>query len=164
AAEREAFEDAARIRDAVLSLEKSFDEQKVPTSGRADEDVLGIARHGRSVAIACFQIRDSALVGRDVHRVEAGDSGDAELLAGFTASYYARAGEIPPSIATAVDLNDPEILEFLSARREGRVEMRVPKRGDRARILRLAERNAEEWLIRREAEEDLENPEVTPLP
>jgi excinuclease ABC subunit C len=154
AAEREAFEDAARIRDAVLSLETTFDEQKVPTAGRADEDVLGIGRHGRSVAIACFQIRDSALVGRDVHRVEAGDSGDAELLAGFTASYYARAGEIPPSIATAVELSDPEILEFLSARREGRVEMRVPQRGDRARILRLAERNAEEWLIRREAEED----------
>jgi excinuclease ABC subunit C len=154
AAEREAFEDAARIRDAVLSLEKSFDEQKVPTSGRADEDVLGIARHGRHVAIACFQIRDSALVGRDVHRVEAGDSGDAELLAGFAASYYARAGEIPPSIATATEVVDAEILEFLSARREGRVEMRVPQRGDRARILRLAERNAEEWLIRREAEED----------
>ncbi len=154
AAEREAFEDAARIRDAVLSLEKTFDEQKVPTSGRADEDVLGIARHGRHVAIACFQIRDSALVGRDVHRVEAGDSGDAELLAGFAASYYARAGEIPPSIATAVEVSEPEILEFLSARREGRVEMRVPQRGDRARIMRLAERNAEEWLIRREAEED----------
>ena len=154
AAEREAFEDAARIRDAVLSLEKTFDEQKVPTSGRADEDVLGIARHGRHVAIACFQIRDSALVGRDVHRVEAGDSGDAELLAGFAASYYARAGEIPPSIATATEVVDTEILEFLSARREGRVEMRVPQRGDRARIMRLAERNAEEWLIRREAEED----------
>ena len=154
AAEREAFEDAARIRDAVLSLETTFDEQKVPTSGRADEDVLGIARHGRHVAIACFQIRDSALVGRDVHRVEAGDSGDAELLAGFAASYYARAGEIPPSIATAVEVSEPEILEFLSARREGRVEMRVPQRGDRARIMRLAERNAEEWLIRREAEED----------
>ena len=154
AAEREAFEDAARIRDAVLSLETTFDEQKVPTSGRADEDVLGIARHGRQVAIACFQIRDSALVGRDVHRVEAGDSGDEELLAGFAASYYARAGEIPPSIATAVALKDPDLLEFLSARRESRVEMRVPQRGDRARILRLAERNAEEWLIRREAEED----------
>ena len=154
AAEREAFEGAARIRDAVLSLETTFDEQKVPTSGRADEDVLGIARHGRHVAIACFQIRDSALVGRDVHRVEAGDSGDAELLAGFAASYYARAGEIPPSIATPVEVSEPEILEFLSARREGRVEMRVPQRGDRARIMRLAERNAEEWLIRREAEED----------
>ena len=154
AAEREAFEDAARIRDAVLSLETTFDEQKVPTSGRPDEDVLGIARHGRHVAIACFQIRDSALVGRDVHRVEAGDSGDAELLAGFAASYYARAGEIPPSIETAVEVSEPEILEFLSARREGRVEMRVPQRGDRARIMRLAERNAEEWLIRREAEED----------
>jgi excinuclease ABC subunit C len=109
AAEREAFEDAARIRDAVLSLETTFDEQKVPTSGRADEDVLGIARHGRHVAIACFQIRDSALVGRDVHRVEAGDSGDAELLAGFAASYYARAGEIPPSIATPVEVSEPTL-------------------------------------------------------
>jgi excinuclease ABC subunit C len=154
AAEREAFEDAARIRDAILSLESTFEEQKVSTSGRPDEDVLGIARHGRHVAIACFQIRDSALVGRDVHRVEVGDSGDAEILAGFTASYYARAGEVPPSIATAVEIGDIEIIEFLSARREGRVEMRVPQRGDRARILRLAERNAEEWLIRREAEED----------
>ena len=154
AAEREAFEDAARLRDAVRSLEVTFDEQKVPTSGRPDEDVLGIARHGRHVAVACFQIRDSALVGRDVHRVEAGDSQDEEVIAGFVANYYARAGEVPPSIASGVEVRDRELLEFLSARRDGRVEMRVPQRGDRARILRLAERNAEEWLIRREAEED----------
>ena len=154
AADRESFEDAARLRDAVLSLETTLDEQKVPTSGRPDEDILGIARHGGTVAVACFQVRDSALVGRDVHRVESGDSGDAEILAGFAASYYARAGEIPPSIATGVEIGDPELLEFLSARREGRVELRVPQRGDRARILRLAERNAGEWLIRREAEED----------
>ena len=154
ASEREAFEDAARIRDTISALETSFEEQRVATAGRPDEDLLGLARRGDRVAIACFQVRDSALVGRDVHRVDARGVGDAEILAGFAAQYYARAGEIPPSIATAVDIAGDDLESFLAARREGRVELRVPRRGDRLRLLRLAERNAEEQLVRSEAEED----------
>ena len=77
-----------------------------------------------------------------------------ELLASFISQYYARAGEIPPSIATALPVGEAELDAFLSARREGSVEIRVPRRGDRVRLLRLAERNALEGLIRSEAEDD----------
>ncbi len=154
ASEREAYEDAARLRDAVSALERDVEAQRVPPAGRPDEDVLGIARHGDRAAVACFQVRDSSLVGRDVHRLDAKGASDEELLASFMSQYYARAGEIPPSIATAVAIGDPDTGEFLAARREGRVDLRVPLRGDRVRILRLAERNALESLIRSEAEED----------
>jgi len=154
ASEREAFEDAARIRDTVLALETSFEAQRVPPAGRPDEDILGVARRGERTAVACFQIRDSALVGRDVHRMDARGADDAEILAAFAAQYYARAGEIPPSIATALPINDPEVAEFLTSRRGSSVDFRLPKRGDRARLLRLAERNASEWLAKNEAEED----------
>jgi excinuclease ABC subunit C len=89
-----------------------------------------------------------------VHRLDAKGVSDEELLASFMSQYYARAGEIPPSIATALPIGDPELEGFLTARREGSVELRVPLRGDRVRILRLAERNALEGLIRSEAEDD----------
>ena len=154
ASEREAFEDAARLRDAIRALEESFEAQRVAPAGRPDEDILGIARHGDRAAIACFQIRDAALVGRDVHRLDGKGASDEELLTAFVSQYYARAGEIPPSIATAVEIDDVETASFLSARREARVELRVPLRGDRVRLLRLAERNALEALIRSEAEDD----------
>lgn len=154
ASEREAFEDAARLRDAIGALEESFEAQRVAPSGRPDEDILGLARRGDRAAIACFQVRDSALVGRDVHLLDARGASDEELLVAFTSQYYARAGEIPPSIATAVEIGDADTVTFLSARREDRVEFRVPKRGDRVRLVRLAERNAEEALIRSEAEDD----------
>jgi len=160
ASDREAFEEAARIRDTVLVLETSFEEQRVPPAGRPDEDLLAIARLDGRVAIACFQIRDAALVGRDVHRLELGGgraaetASDAELLAAFAAQYYARAGEIPPSIAMAATIDDTELPSFLAARREGKVELRVPLRGDRVRLLQLATRNATEWLVRNQAEED----------
>ncbi|MFZ9729245.1 MAG: excinuclease ABC subunit UvrC [Candidatus Limnocylindrus sp.] len=154
ASEREAFEDAARLRDAIRALEESFEAQRVAPAGRPDEDILGIARHGERAAIACFQIRDAALVGRDVHRLDGKGANDEELLTAFVSQYYARAGEIPPSIATAIEISDAETASFLSARREARVELRVPLRGDRVRLLRLAERNALEALIRSEAEDD----------
>ena len=154
ASDAEAYEDAARLRDAIGSLEREADEQRVPPAGRPDEDVLGLARHGDRAAIACFQIRDATLVGRDVHRLEVAGARDEELLASFISQYYARAGEIPPSIATALPVGEAELDAFLSARREGSVEIRVPRRGDRVRLLRLAERNALEGLIRSEAEDD----------
>jgi excinuclease ABC subunit C len=154
ASEREAFEDAARLRDAISALEESFEAQRVAPAGRPDEDILGIARHGERAAIACFQVRDAALVGRDVHRLDGNGASDEELLTAFVSQYYARAGEIPPSIATAVAISDVETVAFLAARREDRVELRVPLRGDRVRLLRLAERNALEALIRSEAEDD----------
>ena len=154
ASEREAFEDAARLRDAISALEQSFEAQRVAPAGRPDEDILGIARHGERAAIACFQVRDAALVGRDVHRLDGKGASDEELLTAFVSQYYARAGEIPPSIATAVEIRDVETVAFLAARREDRVELRVPLRGDRVRLLRLAERNAHEALIRSEAEDD----------
>ncbi|MFM7824728.1 MAG: excinuclease ABC subunit UvrC, partial [Candidatus Limnocylindrus sp.] len=154
ASEREAFEDAARLRDAIRALEESFEAQRVAPAGRPDEDILGIARHGDRAAIACFQVRDAALVGRDVHRLDGKGASDEELLTAFVSQYYARAGEIPPSIATSVEISDAETTAFLAARRADRVELRVPARGDRVRLLRLAERNALEALIRSEAEDD----------
>ena len=154
ASEREAFEDAARLRDAISALEQSFEAQRVAPAGRPDEDILGIARLGERAAIACLQVRDAALVGRDVHRLDGKGASDEELLTAFVSQYYARAGEIPPSIATAVEIRDVETVAFLAARREDRVELRVPLRGDRVRLLRLAERNAHEALIRSEAEDD----------
>ncbi len=157
ASEGEAYEDAARLRDVIGALEQNFEAQRVAPAGRPDEDILGVARHGERAAIACFQIRDAALVGRDVHRLEAKGASDEELLTAFVSQYYARAGEIPPSIATALLLHDEETVAFLSARREGRVELRVPLRGDRVRLLRLAERNALEALIRSEAEGDADH-------
>lgn len=156
ASEREAFEDAARLRDAISALEESFEAQRVAPAGRPDEDILGVARRGDRAAVACFQIRDAALVGRDVHRLDANGASDGELLTAFMGQYYARAGEIPPSIATSIQISDDETASFLAARRQGGVEIRVPLRGDRVRLLRLAERNALEALIRTEAEDDVD--------
>ncbi|MGI9096687.1 MAG: excinuclease ABC subunit UvrC [Candidatus Limnocylindrus sp.] len=154
ASDGEAFEDAARLRDAIGALEQTFEAQRVPTSGRPDEDVLGLARRGGAAAIACFQVRDSALVGREVHRLEAGEASDAEVLAAFIGQHYARAGDVPPSVATAVPVDDADLASLLATARPGGMEFRVPLRGDRVRLLRLAERNAEERLIRGAAEED----------
>lgn len=156
ASEREAFEDAARLRDAISALEESFEAQRVAPAGRPDEDILGVARRGDRAAVACFQIRDAALVGRDVHRLDANGASDVELLTAFMGQYYARAGEIPASIATSIQISDDETASFLAARRQGGVEIRVPLRGDRVRLLRLAERNALEALIRTEAEDDVD--------
>src|SRR5207237_3628562 len=142
AAGRLDFENAARYRDQLQSIERIADRQKVLTRGRDDQDIVAYARSGNDVFVEVAYVRQSKMVGHDGHRLDgAGDATEAELLRGFVLQYYASATHVPRAVILPGPLAETELITgWLSQKRGGPVTIQVPQRGrKRALVTQLAE-------------------------
>jgi len=141
------FENAARYRDQLQSIERIADRQKVLTHGRDDEDLIAYARAGAEVFVEVAYVRQGKMVGHDGHPLEgAGDVAEAELLRGFVLQYYASATHVPRTVILTGPVEEPDLLAgWLSQRRGGPVTIEVPQRGrKRALVSQLAETAVQE--------------------
>ncbi len=165
AAERLDFEQAARLRDRLRLLEAVVEKQKVVSARLGDEDFVAIARpsagpaagtvdepDGDQVEDACahvFFVRGGKLVGREAFLLaKAGSAPDGEILGAFLKQFYALARDVPPVINVQAQADDAEaIAEWLTGLRRGRVQIRIPRKGDRRQLLEMAEKNARSFLM-----------------
>ena len=141
------FENAARYRDQLQSIERIADRQKVLTHGRDDQDLIAYARHGAEVFVEVAYVRQGKMVGHDGHALDgAGEATEAELLRGFVLQYYANATHVPRSVILPGPVDEPDLLAgWLSQKRGGPVAIEVPQRGrKRALVQQLAETAAQE--------------------
>jgi len=141
------FENAARYRDQLQSIERIADRQKVLTHGRDDEDLVAYARHAGDVFVEVAYIRQGKMVGHDGHALDgAAEATEAELLRGFVLQYYASATHVPRSVILPGPVDEPELLAgWLAQKRGGPVSIDVPQRGrKRALVLQLAETATQE--------------------
>jgi excinuclease ABC subunit C len=147
AAGRLDFENAARYRDQLQSIERIADRQKVLTRGRDDQDLVAYARSGNDVFVEIAYVRQGKMVGHDGHPLEgAGDAPEHELLQGFVLQYYSSATHVPRSVILPGPLEEPELITgWLSQKRGTPVTVEVPQRGrKRALVRQLAETAAQE--------------------
>ena len=141
------FENAARYRDQLQSIERIADRQKVLTHGRDDQDLVAYARHAGDVFVEVAYIRQGKMVGHDGHALDgAGEATEAELLRGFVLQYYASATHVPRAVILPGLVDEPDLLAgWLSQRRGGPVSIEVPRRGrKRALVLQLADTAGQE--------------------
>jgi len=142
AADRLDFENAARYRDQLQSIERIADRQKVLTRGRDDQDIVAYARSGNDVYVEVAYIRQGKMVGHDGHALDgAGDATEPELLRGFMLQYYSSATHVPRSVILPGPVEEPELITgWLSEKRGRPVEVDVPQRGRlRALVTQLGE-------------------------
>ncbi len=142
AADRLDFENAARYRDQLQSIERIADRQKVLTRGRDDQDIVAYARSGNDVYVEVAYIRQGKMVGHDGHALDgAGDATEPELLRGFMLQYYSSATHVPRSVILPGPVEEPELIKgWLSEKRGRPVEIEVPQRGRlRALVTQLGE-------------------------
>ncbi|OLC46698.1 MAG: excinuclease ABC subunit C [Chloroflexi bacterium 13_1_40CM_4_65_16] len=142
AADRLDFENAARYRDQLQSIERIADRQKVLTRGRDDQDIVAYARSGNDVYVEVAYIRQGKMVGHDGHALDgAGDATEPELLRGFMLQYYSSATHVPRSVILPGPVEEPELIKgWLSEKRGRPVEVDVPQRGRlRALVTQLGE-------------------------
>ena len=147
AAGRLDFENAARYRDQLQSIERIADRQKVLTRGRDDHDLVAYARSGNDVFVEIAYIRQGKMVGHDGHPLEgAADASEEELLRGFVLQYYSSATHVPRALILPGPLDEPELIAgWLGQKRGGPVSIDVPRRGrKRALVKQLAETAAQE--------------------
>ncbi|CAN5765712.1 hypothetical protein BH24DEI2_BH24DEI2_28010 [soil metagenome] len=144
AAGRQDFELARIYRDRIAALQRltGYDSDVSRLSGD-DLDFLGIATGGNYAMVQLFQMRRGRVVGRDKRFLtNAADASQAEILERFMADYYAQATHVPPLIMLP-EAVDAEFWQNFFAERSGRkIELRVPKRGDKLDLMAMAERNA----------------------
>jgi excinuclease ABC subunit C len=149
ASEQLRFEEAARLRDQIAALKKSVEKQKVAGAEGGDQDVFGLHREGGEVEVAALFIRRGKLIGRRIFSVEWCLDEDA-LLANLLQQYYDRDTIIPDEVLLPFLAADAELLsDWLSEKRGRKVKLLVPQRGDRVRMIELANRNARESFRQR---------------
>ena len=148
AAEKMEFERAAMLRDQLRSIERTVERQMISTTKHEDLDVFGMARNGDQACIQVFFVRGTQMIGRDTFVVEGvTDESDGAVLSNFLLQYYESAQYIPKLAAVPNDPDERETIEeLLSEKRGSLVEVRIPERGEKKRLVELAGENAKEAL------------------
>ena len=143
AADEQRFEDAARERNRLRAVRSLLERQRVANEATGTLDAIAIAVADDEANAQVFQVRDGVLSDRQSFYLDNAAGGAIDEVAeAFILQYYASAMMVPPLIVVQQELGEA-LTEALSDRRGGPVEIRVPERGDKRRILELAERNAQ---------------------
>ena len=148
AAEAMEFERAAQLRDQVSAMEAIYEKQRIATIGQEDRDVMSLAHAGSLACVQAFFIRAGRLSGQE-HFILEGGSGasSAEILGEFVKQFYQDIPAIPPEVVLQEPVEDADLVAtWLSERRGSRVQVVVPQRGDRRRLVEMAAENAALFL------------------
>jgi excinuclease ABC subunit C len=164
AAIREEFEIAAEIRDQIQALEVTLEKQRVVSADFVDQDVIGYHRQGIALEIAVLSIRNGQLNGSRQFSFTNQEFPDAELIGSFVGLYYDMGAPPPDEVLLPIEIDDaPLKAEWLTERRaelggrRRKVEVTTPQRGDRRRLVELANKNAAaSFATRRNARADVE--------
>ena len=143
------FEHAAGIRDQLNAIDFITNKHKAVGKNMTDHDVIALARDDRDATVQIMFIRNGKLIGTDSRMMDntEGES-DAAVLEQFISQFYASSANIPRELILPSEVEEARILErWLSDRRAGsRVTIHVPQRGDKRKLIGLAQENALESL------------------
>jgi excinuclease ABC subunit C len=144
AAGEQRFEEAARYRNRLRSVEHLAERQAADRRSVGTIDVIGLAVEGNRAAVQVFPLRDGKLIDRhSFHLENVGGQDLTTVLEQFCLEYYGSAPSVPPQIVVPRDAGDLGPLEeFLTERRGARVELRPAERGEKRRLQELAAENA----------------------
>jgi excinuclease ABC subunit C len=142
------YERAGLLRDRVAAIERTTDRQEVHAYKGDDFDALGVALAEGDAAVQLLRVRDGTVVGRDHFFLEGAEGATpGEVLGSFLRQHYAAATTFPPEIAVPEAIPDAEtFVAFAEEKRGTHVELHVPQRGKKRRLIELAVRNARDAL------------------
>jgi excinuclease ABC subunit C len=155
AAEAQEYERAARLRDDIGALTRALEKQAVVLRDGTDADVVAFAEDDLEAAVQVFYVRGGRVRGQRgwvVDKVE--ETSTAGLVEQFLTQAYldessVAYGEVPREILVPVMPDDCEVVvELLELVRGGKVDLRVPRRGDKKALFETVERNAKEAFVR----------------
>ena len=149
------FEKAAAIRDQLEAISSVVERQRVVSTDYADSDVLAMARSEQEACVQVFFIRGGKLIGREYFMMEnTAELPDADVLAEFIKQYYDQAANVPPEVLLPHEVEEAQVIrQWLSKRRgDGGVEIRIPHRGQKRALIKMAAENAAETLAALQAQ------------
>jgi excinuclease ABC subunit C len=144
AAEELDYERAGRLRDQIRAIEQVVEGQRIVSANLKDHDVIAFARDDGNACVQVFFVRNGKLIGREYFVMEGAEGEDASgLVSSFIEQFYQEATYVPPEILLPAEAGEVEIIQqWLSSKRGADVVLRVPKRGQKRDLVKLAEENA----------------------
>jgi len=140
------FEQAAAIRDRINAIGALSKKQTVIAGLCADTDIWGLYRGAGKSCYAVLHMENGDLTGRETELFAAPmEESETEMLSALTAQYYLPRAILPREILLPLDTGECESLSEVLTKRAGRkVWVHVPRRGEKAELLAMAQRNAAE--------------------
>ncbi len=150
------FEEAARLRDLIRLIETNRDVKRQLAASLEDRDVIGFHREGDDVEIGVLFVRNGAVVDKAGYLFRNVHGDDADVLAEFLMQFYGANRFVPKEVVVPIEMEGADLVAGVLSERSGRkVAIVHPKRGGKARLVQLAQRNAlESYRMRAGAEAD----------
>ncbi|MEO8954753.1 MAG: excinuclease ABC subunit UvrC [Ktedonobacteraceae bacterium] len=149
AAEELNFEEAARIRDRIQSVERVLEKQRIiSTEGQDDQDVIAFASGDDETCVMAFFFRSGKLIGREFFMLQGTrDSSPGEIMTSFLQQFYESSPHIPPEVVVEAEPDDRAVIQtWLREKRKGGVTIAAPKRGEKLRLIEMVKQNAQQVL------------------
>lgn len=138
------YEEAACVRDQIRSIEGIMQKQKVVADHAVDRDIIAFARSTGDLAAVVLQLRDGLLIGRQNFHLRSDKSDtESDIADSFFKQYYLSSTMIPEEIYCSFKPDDEKVIKtWLAERRNARVELVFPQKGEKMRLIEMAEANA----------------------
>ena len=135
------YEKAAEYRDLITSVKSVAQKQKITSEEGLDRDVIAYAADGNDAVVQVFFIRGGKVLGREHFFVRI--AMEEDILTSFIKQYYSGTPFIPKEILVSDELREAEVIEeYLSSRRGNKVSILNPKKGQKEKMVELAQKNA----------------------
>ena len=142
------FEEAARLRDCIASIEKTLEKQGVFASHVIDQDVVGLYFQEDKVSIYILFVRSGKVAGGKSFIFDDREMPHSELMSSFLRRYYSDGRYVPKELILSLEIDDCAVMEeWLSELRGKNVYIKHPKRGDKLRLSDLAVKNAKNSFL-----------------
>ena len=144
ASENLEFEQAIEYRELIGSVKQIAQKQKISNSDGEDKDIIAMASDREDAVVQVFFVREGRLIGRDHFYLRiAPEEKQSEILSSFVKQFYAGTPFVPKELMLQTEIEDADVIsDWLSSRKGQKVYLRVPKIGQKEKLVELAAKNA----------------------
>lgn len=148
------FEAAAKIRDQIEAVEKTLEKQQMVSHWGMDQDIFGLYREGGFIEVQILFVRQGKLTGSQAHSLEDLEFPDEEIMGALLTQFYQGHRFVPDEILLPVRLDDLDVRQdYLSDHKGKRVVLLSPQKGDKQRLVQMAQDNARQSFAERHDQE-----------
>jgi len=148
AAEALDFEKAALFRDQIQAIHKVIEGQRIAATVRGEQDVIAFSQEKDQAYVQVFFIRNNKLTGRESFVLQGTQHEEPhQIMTSFIKQFYSSSPYIPPLLLLQYPVEDIVVLkDWLQSKRGARVDIQVPRRGNKKQLVDIVAENARQGL------------------
>lgn len=158
------YEKAAQVRDTIFAVQKIMERQVVVSPDLKDRDIIALAADKGRAVITVMVVRSGYLIDTSHYPFDLGFKEPDEVLSAFVEQYYEQIGFLPSFILLDQAIENKQVLEErFTGKKNKKVTIHVPVRGEKKRVVEMAGTNARQELEKRLLKEEQERAAISML-